>query len=306
MAGRRDVPYDPLMRRALLLFLIPIVFPHTGIAQTNPAADSLYLAGDYAGAALAYETVARQHPDSGRAWYRLGNSLYQTKRYDAAIAALQKATATLQPASYAHYLLAQVYADAGRPDEAVDEIRRTAEAQGVPYAVLAATPSFTSLEGNAAYDELMTSLNPCSPAEYRQFDFWIGEWAVQTPAGQPAGFSRIESDFGGCVILEHWSGLTGIPAGTSQNFYHKADGRWHQNWIDAQSSNPLWLVGGLDEKGAMVMMDADRSANPLNRITWTPNPDGTVRQHWEQSTDGGATWTTAFDGLYVPREPGAD
>lgn len=32
------------------------------------------------------------------------------------------------------------------------------------------------------------------------------------------------------------------------------------------------------------------------RITWTPNADGTVRQHWEQSTDGGKTWTTAFDG----------
>ena len=146
----------------------------------------------------------------------------------------------------------------------------------------------------------------CSAPQHRQFDFWIGEWTVQTPTGQPSGFSRIESDFGGCVILEHWSGPTGIAAGTSQNFYHKSDGRWHQNWIDAQSSNPLWLVGGLDEKSAMVMMDADRSSNPLNRITWTPNPDGTVRQHWEQSTDGGATWTTAFDGLYVPREPTAD
>ena len=94
----------------------------------------------------------------------------------------------------------------------------------------------------------------------------------------------------------------GVPAGTSQNFYNKTDGKWHQNWIDAQASGPLWLVGGLDQKGAMVLMDADPAANPLNRITWTPNPDGSVRQHWETSTDGGATWSTAFDGLYVPRE----
>jgi hypothetical protein len=34
------------------------------------------------------------------------------------------------------------------------------------------------------------------------------------------------------------------------------------------------------------------------RITWTPNPDGSVRQHWEASTDAGKTWTTSFDGLY--------
>ena len=36
-----------------------------------------------------------------------------------------------------------------------------------------------------------------------------------------------------------------------------------------------------------------------NRITWYDNPDGTVRQHWEYSADGGNSWQTAFDGTYV-------
>jgi hypothetical protein len=35
-----------------------------------------------------------------------------------------------------------------------------------------------------------------------------------------------------------------------------------------------------------------------NRITWYDNDDGTVRQHWQVSKDGGKTWNTAFDGLY--------
>jgi hypothetical protein len=34
------------------------------------------------------------------------------------------------------------------------------------------------------------------------------------------------------------------------------------------------------------------------RITWTPNSDGTVRQLWESADDKGA-WTVAFDGKYV-------
>ncbi|CAN5170593.1 hypothetical protein BH11PSE14_BH11PSE14_24070 [soil metagenome] len=34
------------------------------------------------------------------------------------------------------------------------------------------------------------------------------------------------------------------------------------------------------------------------RITWTPNADGSVRQFWESSSDDGKRWTTAFDGLY--------
>ncbi|HET7693965.1 MAG TPA: tetratricopeptide repeat protein, partial [Gemmatimonadota bacterium] len=250
----------------------------------------------------AYEALARAHPDSGRFWYRLGSSLYQTGRHDAAAEALQRATATFQPASYAHYLLAQVYAESGRPADAVAQIRRTVEAQGVPYAVLVSTAAFEPLQGVAEYDSYMDSIHPCGAPEYRQFDFWIGQWNVMTPSGGVGGMSSIEREYNGCLIVENWSGPTGVPAGTSQNFYSQADGKWHQNWIDAQASGPLWLVGGLDPSGAMVMMDSDPSANPLNRITWTPNPDGSVRQHWETSTDGGATWSTSFDGLYVPRE----
>ena len=28
---------------------------------------------------------------------------------------------------------------------------------------------------------------PCSAPEYRQFDFWLGEWEVQNPQGQVVG-----------------------------------------------------------------------------------------------------------------------
>ena len=42
-----------------------------------------------------------------------------------------------------------------------------------------------------------------------------------------------------------------------------------------------------------------RDGKPVrSRITWTPLEDGRVRQHWQLSRDDGATWTTAFDGLY--------
>ena len=37
----------------------------------------------------------------------------------------------------------------------------------------------------------------------------------------------------------------------------------------------------------------------LERITWTPLSDGSVRQLWEQSADAGAKWTIVFDGRYT-------
>jgi hypothetical protein len=33
------------------------------------------------------------------------------------------------------------------------------------------------------------------------------------------------------------------------------------------------------------------------RITWSPHPDGTVRQLWE-SMDSKGQWVVSFDGLY--------
>ena len=36
-----------------------------------------------------------------------------------------------------------------------------------------------------------------------------------------------------------------------------------------------------------------------HRISWTPNEDGSVKQLWEASQDGGESWNVIFDGLYM-------
>lgn len=136
------------------------------------------------------------------------------------------------------------------------------------------------------------------PPEAAQFDFWIGEWQVAQPDGRPAGGSRIEKIAGGWGLLENWTGAGGV-TGKSLNTWLPATRQWRQFWVGADGA--LELSGGLDAAGNMVL--TGRSATPsggttLERITWSPRADGTVRQHWEQSTDGGRTWTTAFDGLY--------
>ena len=95
--------------------------------------------------------------------------------------------------------------------------------------------------------------------------------------------------------------------GSSFNWYAPAEDRWHQVWVD-NSGTRLDLTGGL-ENGAMVMsgMRVAQGKSVADRITWTPNDDGTVRQLWDQTSDGGENWTIVFDGLYrpVPSEEGA-
>lgn len=134
--------------------------------------------------------------------------------------------------------------------------------------------------------------------ESAQFDFWIGMWDVSDPTGKHVGVNRIEKVEKGRGLLETWRGAGGSE-GNSLNAWNAAKRRWQQYWVGA--GVVLELEGGLDAQGRMVLSDRDTRAPSqklINRITWTPNADGTVRQHWETSDDDGATWKTSFDGLY--------
>jgi hypothetical protein len=139
----------------------------------------------------------------------------------------------------------------------------------------------------------------CTSPQDRQFDFWAGRWNVTDNAtGKPAGTNDITHEYGGCVLQEHWSG-SGGDKGSSFNHYDKARKLWHQTWVD-NAGGILYLDGGL-KNGAMVLAGTRRGRNgkPVtDRITFTPRPDGSVRQWWQASRDGGTTWTTVFDGVY--------
>jgi hypothetical protein len=145
---------------------------------------------------------------------------------------------------------------------------------------------------------------PCQGPEHRQFDFWIGHWDVFGPAGKKVGENRIEAFAGGCGLAEHWTGNGGV-TGKSLNMYDAADKQWHQSWVDSGGTR-LELAGQFAD-GKMVLGSsgpdpAKPGATLLQRITWSVNPDASVRQLWQASSDGGKTWTTAFDGKYVRRK----
>lgn len=142
--------------------------------------------------------------------------------------------------------------------------------------------------------------SPCGSPEHRQFDFWLGDWRVHAPDGKFVGLNRITSEYDGCVVHERYATGRGY-SGESLNTYDAGRRAWRQSWVDNQGL-VLLLEGGLRD-GSMVLEGETRDEKgqaTRHRITWTPNADGTVRQHW-QSTDARGQWTTAFDGLYSRR-----
>jgi len=143
---------------------------------------------------------------------------------------------------------------------------------------------------------------PCQDsARFGEFDFWVGEWDVFVGNGSRAGTNRIEKVEQGCLVIEHWNGAGG-GTGTSVNFYDPGRRVWRQLWVSS-GDVVIEIEGGLRD-GSMVLegtlTDTQGQSQPF-RGTWTPGPDGSVRQHFEISQDDGATWSTWFDGRYVRR-----
>jgi hypothetical protein len=170
-----------------------------------------------------------------------------------------------------------------------------------PLRVLATAFAALVATGAGAQSAAPARPSPCAAPEHRQFDFWIGTWDVFGPAGRKVGENRIERIAGGCALLEQWTG-SGNVTGKSLNIYDVSDGRWHQTWVDS-SGTLLMLAGGVAEASMVMSASTPSASDPkttvTQRITWTPAADGSVRQLWETSKDGGQTWAVAFDGRYV-------
>ena len=161
-------------------------------------------------------------------------------------------------------------------------------------------PALLALSLGAVFAPAQTPPLP-APPETRQFDFWIGDWNVTTPDGKPAGTNRIELIANGRGLLENWSGdpAAGGGTGKSLNAWNAAKRQWQQFWVGG-GGGVLELAGGF--VGGRMVLSGEHAVSGRHvneRITWTPNADGSVRQLWEQSADGGKTWQTVFDGHYA-------
>ena len=144
---------------------------------------------------------------------------------------------------------------------------------------------------------------PCDSATHRQFDFWIGQWNVQTPDGQPAGQNRIVREEGLCLIVERWQSVQG-GTGQSYNFVEPDTGKWRQLWVS--QGVIIDITGGLTETGSM-RLEGSIHYHANGRKTaftgeWTPNENGTVTQTFTEFDETTDTWKPWFTGIYSRKE----
>jgi len=140
----------------------------------------------------------------------------------------------------------------------------------------------------------------CDAPEHRQFDFWLGRWDV-TNDGKVIATSTIERFADGCAVLESYTQADGY-SGKSINFYDAALKRWRQTWADSNGNSSEW-VGELRNGAMRFDGEAHRAdgAKVTRNMTFTPLPDGSVRQKSDRSPDGGKTWLPGYDFVYVKK-----
>jgi tetratricopeptide (TPR) repeat protein len=292
----------------LALGRLALVLPSAADSAVEQAADGAFRRQDWGAAAAAYESLLREAPESAQYALRWGTSLHELGRHAEAVAALEKAAELGAPPVQVQYALGRAHGRRGDGDAAFAALARAAEAGAGPFGLLqrlASEPDFAPLRSDPRWGETVLAFDrnvrPCLYApEFRQFDFWVGEWDV-TPNGAPPGTlpsaSSIQLILEGCVLLESWTS-TGY-AGKSFNLFEPATRRWRQVWVDTQGS--MHLYQGEAREGNLYFTGESASAGGgkvLYQLAFLRHGRDGVRQLWEQSTDGGKTWSVAFDGIY--------
>jgi hypothetical protein len=147
---------------------------------------------------------------------------------------------------------------------------------------------------------------PCADGNHRKFDFWVGDWDVfdvERPAVAVA-HARVELILNGCVLHEVYEGLDGHK-GESFTIYDATRKTWHQSWVNDHGY--LLTIEGTLRGASMILEGIDHLPDGKPRLVrgeWLPQDRG-VREIAARSTDGGATWVSWFDLLFLPHRPSA-
>ena len=172
----------------------------------------------------------------------------------------------------------------------------SSKAIGQRAGVLLMTVWCLALNGWRAGSADSSAATPCAAPEYRQFDFWIGDWDA-FDEGNPntvVARTRVDRILDGCVLLEDYQDTNGHK-GQSFSIYDSSTKEWHQSWVTNRGQ--LLLLDGGMQGNEMVLTAVERVASGKERKvrgTWKRADDG-VREIAVISMDGGRSWQPWFD-----------
>lgn len=134
---------------------------------------------------------------------------------------------------------------------------------------------------------------PCSTAEFRTLDFWVGDWIAEDQQGKRIGTNRITRDeYGDCVITEHFRTDNGSLIGHSVSMYRPGLKQWRQNWVDNQGGY-FDLVGGpVTGTDHIFVFENKRvtETQPYARMIWQDVKPDSFTWRWQGKAKAEDAW----------------
>ena len=301
-------------------FLAIHLLSHSWHAQASAAtpssapaaaiADKAYSEHKWSSAESQYQQLTDQDPENARYWYRLGVSARANLHYALALQAFQRAkmrgAGKGLASSLSDYELASTYAASGDAPHAFDALKASADAGFSQPGRLENDTEWNTLRSDPRFTNLLKLVHknaaPCDEPEFHQFDFWLGDWDVFSASGGPQqGGSHISAAMDGCVVWENWTSASSSYFGKSYNTYNINLHRWEQYWVD-NAAGVIFFHGNLNNGVMDYWTDEIPQPNgqKLQRhLQFIPLAPGKVRQFSQASVDGGKTWSTEYDFLYI-------
>jgi hypothetical protein len=138
----------------------------------------------------------------------------------------------------------------------------------------------------------------CEVPEYRQLDFWLGDWDTFDPDSTTSvARAHIDLIAAGCAVHELYEQTDGL-IGDSILSFDPVRKLWQQTWVTNHGS--LMVIAGPFKDGALTLegtMHFRNGTSVLQRVTWKAEGSG-VRESSVVSKDGGKSWELAFDVLF--------
>ena len=141
---------------------------------------------------------------------------------------------------------------------------------------------------------------PCAGPEYRQLDFWVGDWTVEVHARAKPGVEEwadahatqhVHATLKGCAVEENFESAAPVAfAGRSFSTFDGFAKKWRQTWVD-DSGGYLAFIGGPEGDGFTLYGEPRELAGKKfqMRMVWSKISHDALRWEWQRSDDDWAT-----------------
>lgn len=263
-------------------------------------ADGNFLSKKWAESSELYEQLVERRPNDGTLWFRLGTCRMRLKQYDKAIGAFSRAESLQFARGSSLYNLTIAYAQLGKPDEAIDALKRALTHGFEGLHLLKTEPLLSPIRSDARFQQIVTELDKVDRASRgaTALNWWVGRWQVYPEQGGEPFAATVEREPVRSTIVVRWE-LPGRPMRVMFFHYFQDTDSWLQVYT-GDNGEKVRRSGGREGYSLVLHRKVTLDGKQVEeRLTIRPERRRGIRYLLERQGSGSGQWQTVANYLHV-------